>query len=618
MGIPGFFQQIEKNHPEFIHPNPPYPIDILTWDFNAILYNCFHQTTKFHNPQNYNLFSNALLQNIAINLERIINNYTPKKVLYIAMDGVVPQQKMAEQRARRAARYLTRSWWSFLQIEAPVSKKPRLPYIPDKNPNQTTEKEFTTMEFTPGSSFYVQLHQFLLKELSKYKKIIPEIIYDSPFTPGEAEQKILEWISKQIPVNNIQTNIYLISKDADLLVLPYALRPRNIYILREMEERFEEHLSKVWGMNRSSLPEFMVIDLPKMYSYYIQTVRQQLRDIQLDDTAMFRDQEALTFFVGNDFIKPIFFLPSTWRDSQNYIQSAYRYSLDITGGTHSLIERNPIRNRWTFNLRVLVGLFSYLANHEVSWMNQYIKMILQKGKQKPRDNKTPTFDEWITHLDFTNIEHPWSPIMIPLYENLEKITNIKRNRFMENELEQIHLRIHPFEPIVPSAKDYLGTLQYNLEYYMTHRPPSWRNSYEPPISPFPSQILRWLMSNVNQKEYLDDVIEIERDENAYRPLLNFISVLPDVPQFQATDWIPKMMAKPWTKWWNQRNWSNSLIPTSVLEPPCDVGTASKWEHKTLLLHLPQWDIKRREKMLNEIKLNAEEQKRDEVLSVIRI
>lgn len=639
MGIPGFFQQIEKNHPEFIHASPPTNIDILTWDFNAILYNAFHLTSKFHNPSQYDLFAEKLLQNVEESMNRILKDYQPTQSLYIALDGVVPEQKMAEQRIRRSARFLTRSWWSFLQENAPISQKSNLPYTPDlpsKNKNKTS-REFTTLEFTPGSQFYVVLHKFMLGYCQNLKTTLPNvsIIYDSPFTPGEAEQKILQWISQTIPNSADAPNIYLISKDGDLLVLPYALRPRNIYILREMEERFESHLGEVWGISLSNLPEFMVIDLPRMYNFYIEDVRSQLMNIRnennkrlnvskLDDFALFRDQEALTFFIGNDFIKPIFFCPSTLRDSQNHIQAAYRQALTETHGKMSLIGFDSRKNKWGFQLRVLVSLLSYLASNEVRLMRDYVEN-LQRKKQRRNQDEKPSFDEWITHLDFTNPEHPWSPVMNPLLSKLLKIT--KQNhakRFDEIQLDAMHLTIHPFMPVMPNPQDYFATLQFNIEYYMNHAPPSWRGSVDPPIAPFPSQLLRWLMEqpNILQSSYLHDVIELETvwknySKTPYSPLENYVSVIPDVPQFHGKQVIPVNMWKSWNQWWGKRNWASSLEPKDVLKPPCDVGTAGKWEHKTLLFHLPEWEIDAREKMLKKVKLSDTENERNQILDLFR-
>lgn len=638
MGIPGFFQQIEKNHPEFIHPQPPTSIDILTWDFNAILYNVYHITTKFHDPTNYDLFAEKLLQGVEESMNRILKDYKPTQSLYVALDGVVPEQKMAEQRIRRSARFLTRSWWNFLQLNAPVSHKKNLPYIQDlsKDNRNQDKTEFTTLEFTPGSKFYVILHKFLLSYFEKTRSSLGvSIIYDSPFTPGEAEQKILSWISSTIPESGNKTpNIYLISKDGDLLVLPYALRPRNIYILREMEERFEKHLGEIWGISVGNMPEFMVIDLPRLYNFYIEDVRTQLMNIRnesnrrldisaLDDKALFRDQEALTFFIGNDFIKPIYFCPSTMRDSQTQIQNAYRQALIHTNGRLSLVGFDKVKSKWGFNLRVLVGVLSYLASNEVRLMRDYVEN-LQRKKQR-REEEKPSFDEWITHLDFTNVDHPWSPVMNPLLSRLSKIVrNTKGGRFDEIDLERIHLEIHPFMPVMPNPQNYFETLQFNLEYYMTHDPPSWRGSIDPPIAPFPSQLLRWLMEQPSTMKgiFLHDVIDIETSwqnysKTAYAPLENYISVIPDVPQFSGKQVIPQGLWKRWSTWWGKRDWASSLRAEDVLKPPCDVGTAGKWEHKTLLFHLPEWDVEGRCKMLEKTKLTKDEMERNQVLDLFR-
>ena len=64
-------------------------------------------------------------------------------------------------------------------------------------------------------------------------------------------------------------------------------------------------------------------------------------------------------------------------------------------------------------------------------------------------------------------------------------------------------------------------------------------------------------------------------------------------------------------------WASSLKADNVLKPPCDVGTGGKWEHKTLLFHLPEWDVVERCKMLSKTKLTNEEMERNQVFDLFR-
>jgi hypothetical protein len=633
MGIPGLFQQIEKQHPEFLHPSPPSSIDVLTWDFNALLYNAYHQVRQFHNPAEYDSFANQLLATVKKEMDKTVQDYKPSHVLYIALDGVVPQQKMAEQRVRRSSRYLERSWFPFLEANAPISQKKKLPFVSSsvmKVEEMNHSGEFTTLEFTPGSRFYVKLHDFLLLHIEEtyHKKMkIPEVYYDSPFTPGEAEQKILQWVQKTIPATDTDTNIYLISKDADLLVLPFHLRPRVIYILREMESRFERRLSEVWGMSIQDLPAYMTIDLPKLYEFYIETTRREVKEVaEWEAEALFRDQEILTFFMGNDFVKPIVFLTSTWRDSQEIIQRAYRAALQQTRGQSPLVIWDAKGKHWTLQMRVFVAFLSELARQEADLIGEFVKMMLEKGKRQRRREEgedLPTFGEWMTHLDFTNVEHPWSPLMLPLLHKVESMVREDRKdcengRLSDEVAQEVRALLAPSAPQTAEecVHDYLQTVQFNIEYYLKYEPPSWVGVREMAVAPFPSEILRWVwtqpvfMEKEPQELKLWDVVPLSKktwpdwSKTPMRPLENFLCVLPDVPQFDAKPWIPGSLGKRWDAWWKKRTFPGTLEPNVVLEPPCDVGTAGKWEHKTLWFHLPEWDVGARLGMMRQVMKNG--------------
>lgn len=561
MGIPGFFRDLDKYHPECLLPKPITTIDVLAWDFNGVLYNSYAQLSKIHSPEHKN-FQTKMIQFILKEIQKIIKLY-PTQLLYLAMDGVAPEQKMIEQRLRRSTRAITEQWFPFL--EEHTSKKLYVPSI-----KQETKPKFSTFEFTPGSAFYDVFHKALLKFLPTLP--VSEIYYDSPFTPGEAEQKILKWI--QLQPNKNQT-FYIISKDADLLVLPFSLRPRTIYILRELEQRNEKTYLERWG-SENPLPLFITIDLPKLYDFYIEDIQKKVKNNNFfTKEVLFRDQEILTFFLGNDFIKPIYFLPSTTISKSNVIlQDAYLQTMDEI--RLPLVQYDKRKKKWGFLLRPFIRFMGLLADQECHLIGQYASDLLQKGKHKRIQPETPTFDEWFTHLDFANTDHPWSKMMIPFLQKLKVFQNQNR-RLTPNEWIQLHQWIHPSNPEISSPESYIACLTYNLLYYMNHDPPSWRGSIEQPISPFPSQIVRWIMSKLTfhpDEQYLHDILDLEKvwtnwGKLPYTHNENYNLVLPTEKE--------RILFKP----------------KDILKPPCDIGTAGKWEHKTLLFHLAPWNITNR-------------------------
>jgi len=99
MGVPQFFRWLSTRYPRITSPATPdstLEIDNLYLDMNGIIHPCCHPETG-PPPKN----ENEMMKAIFTYTEHILTIAKPKRVLYIAIDGVAPRAKMNQQRSRR-------------------------------------------------------------------------------------------------------------------------------------------------------------------------------------------------------------------------------------------------------------------------------------------------------------------------------------------------------------------------------------------------------------------------------------------------------------------------------------------------------------------------------------
>ena len=109
MGVPAFFRWLCCRNPKFLWDVAENPedydaaslnpdIDNLYLDMNGIIHPCSH-------PQVSGIPVPATLNDMFINIfnyvDKLMDLLRPRKLIYMAIDGVAPRAKMNQQRARR-------------------------------------------------------------------------------------------------------------------------------------------------------------------------------------------------------------------------------------------------------------------------------------------------------------------------------------------------------------------------------------------------------------------------------------------------------------------------------------------------------------------------------------
>jgi 5'-3' exonuclease len=181
MGIPFYFVSLIKAHKNIVsRVRAKLQPDILAVDFNCLIHNYMDDARP--------------IESVVEALIKLLDETCQAKLLYIAMDGLVPYGKIVQQRYRR------------FRISEPG--------IFDRN------------QISPGTPYMKELDQAVRARL-------PHAIISSTEVPGEGEHKLFEWI-KTLPAPQRQ-NVAIYGLDADLILLSLsqtALCPQ-LWLLRE-------------------------------------------------------------------------------------------------------------------------------------------------------------------------------------------------------------------------------------------------------------------------------------------------------------------------------------------------------------------------------------------------
>eukprot|EP00923_Selenidium_pygospionis_P046355 GHVN01079927.1.p1 GENE.GHVN01079927.1~~GHVN01079927.1.p1 ORF type:complete len:1143 (+),score=155.45 GHVN01079927.1:28-3456(+) len=296
MGIGKFYRWLSERYPlinEELTCDQIPDFDNLYLDMNGIIHNCSHANSGG------SLFASEddLWLSILQYINKLVAIIRPRKVLYLAIDGVAPRAKMNQQRCRR-----------FRTAQESAKGMEKLKAWNNANRQSGGNvKPFDSNAITPGSEFMESLMKNLNFFVGWKLNNDPlwqgmEIVLSGPDTPGEGEHKIMDYIrcSKAQPYYDNNTKHCLYGLDADLIMLSLASHEPNFSLLRE-EIEFPGPPDKFLQAEKrlvTSKEKFQLLHVSLLREYFQLDLCPPGRDLErtVDDFILF------CIFVGNDFL----------------------------------------------------------------------------------------------------------------------------------------------------------------------------------------------------------------------------------------------------------------------------------------------------------------------------
>uniref|UniRef100_A0A674EFM6 5'-3' exoribonuclease 1 n=1 Tax=Salmo trutta TaxID=8032 RepID=A0A674EFM6_SALTR len=295
MGVPKFYRWISERYPclsEVVKEHQIPEFDNLYLDMNGIIHQCSHPNDE---DVHFRISEEKIFADIFHYLEVLFRIIKPRKVFFMAVDGVAPRAKMNQQRGRR--------FRSAKEAEDKIKK------ALEKGEVLPSEARFDSNCITPGTDFMARLQEqlkyFVNSKLSTDNAWKGVSVYLSGHeTPGEGEHKIMEFIRRENsePGHDPNTRHCLYGLDADLMMLGLTSHEPHFSLLRE-EVRFggKKNQKRITAPEETTFHLLHLSLFREYIDYEFSEVKNKI-SFEYDLERIIDDWILMGFLVGNDFI----------------------------------------------------------------------------------------------------------------------------------------------------------------------------------------------------------------------------------------------------------------------------------------------------------------------------
>uniref|UniRef100_A0A8C0GQM8 5'-3' exoribonuclease 1 n=1 Tax=Chelonoidis abingdonii TaxID=106734 RepID=A0A8C0GQM8_CHEAB len=492
MGVPKFYRWVSERYPclsQVLKEHQIPEFDNLYLDMNGIIHQCSHPNDD---DVHFRISDDKIFADIFHYLEVLFRIIKPRKVFFMAVDGVAPRAKMNQQRGRR--------FRSAREAEDKIKK------ALEKGDILPTEARFDSNCITPGTDFMARLHEhlkyFVNMKISTDKSWHGVTVYLSGHeTPGEGEHKIMEFIrsEKTKPDYDPNTRHCLYGLDADLIMLGLTSHESHFSLLRE-EVRFGGKKSQ-----RACAPEettFHLLHLSLMREYIdyeFSPVKDKI-SFQYDIERIIDDWILMGFLVGNDFIPHLPHLHIN-HDALPLLYKTYMAILPELGG---YINESGHLNLQRFE-RYLTKLSDFDREHfsevfvDLKWFeskvgNKYLNEAAGIAAEEARSHKQKKQKVQENSMCLAALEKTENGIMTSSKNALEdeqededlfetEFRQYKRTYYMT----KMGVEVVSDDFLADQAECYVQAIQWILHYYY-HGVQSWSWYYPYHYAPYLSDI----------------------------------------------------------------------------------------------------------------------------------
>lgn len=277
-------------------PSPVPSSALLTssqLDMNGIIHNCTH---KDSDDATFRMTEEEMFIAIFNYIEHLFGKIKPKKLFFMAIDGVAPRAKMNQQRARR--------FRTALDVENAREKAIR------EGKEMPKEEAFDSNCITPGTAFMAKLSQqlkyFINKKVSEdsdWQGV--EVVLSGHEVPGEGEHKIMEYIrlAKAQPDYDHNVRHCLYGLDADLIMLGLLSHDPHFCLLREEVTFGRQSKTKSKELEHQNFYLMHLCIVREYLELEFQELKEPgLLEFGFDLERVIDDFILMAFFVGNDFL----------------------------------------------------------------------------------------------------------------------------------------------------------------------------------------------------------------------------------------------------------------------------------------------------------------------------
>jgi len=342
MGVPTFFRWCCVRYPKIIRDTierepvemdgrmvpvdldedaPNGEFDNMYLDMNGIIHPCCHPEDGPAPEDEEHMYENIFLY-----LDRLFRIVRPKKLVYMAIDGVAPRAKMNQQRARRFRAAQEREEMEREQNMLRQDWEAEGRTLP----NRHLSKPFDSNVITPGTHFLHKMSEAIRYYIHDrtthdplWQKLKFRVILSDANIPGEGEHKVMDFIRAQRALPDYDPNIRhcLYGADADLIMLGLATHEAHFNIIREVVIPKNEKKCTLCGGTGHVASEctgeadeaddiqiqkpFQMISIPVMRQYMMLQygeLEDKMHIVQYDFERCVDDFVFMCFFVGNDFL----------------------------------------------------------------------------------------------------------------------------------------------------------------------------------------------------------------------------------------------------------------------------------------------------------------------------